>query len=37
MIEGMSSMNYGERLKKTNLLSLEMRRLRADLIEVFKS
>ena len=36
MIEGMSSMNYGERLKKTNLLSLEMRRLRADLIEVFK-
>ena len=36
IIEGMRDMEYGERLKRTNLLSLEMRRLRADLIEVFK-
>ena len=36
MIEGMQNVDYGERLRRTNLISLEMRRLRADLIEVFK-
>ena len=36
MIPELSQLNYEERLCRTNLLSLEMRRLRADLIEVFK-
>ena len=36
MMEGMSMLSYEERLKRLNLLSLEMRRLRSDLIEVFK-
>lgn len=36
MIDGMSTLNYEERLQRTNLISLEMRRLRSDMIEVFK-
>ena len=36
MIPELSQLNYEERLCGANLLSLEMRRLRADLIEVFK-
>ena len=36
MIPELSQLNYEEGLCRTNLLSLEMRRLRADLIEVFK-
>ena len=36
MIPDLSNLCYEERLERTNLLSLEMRRLRADLIEVFK-
>ena len=36
MIHELSQLNYEERLCRTNLLSLEMRRLQADLIEVFK-
>ena len=32
MIPELSQLNYDERLCRTNLLSLEMRRLRADLI-----
>ena len=36
MIPELSQLNYEERLCRTNLLSLEMRRLRADLFEVFK-
>ena len=36
MIDGFHEKSYLERLRETNLLSLEMRRLRADLIEVFK-
>ena len=36
MIECLRSDSYQERLNKTGLISLEMRRLRADLIEVFK-
>ena len=36
MIDGLQSKSYEERLKATGLISLEMRRLRADLIEVFK-
>ena len=36
MIEGLRSDSYQEMLNKTGLISLEMRRLRADLIEVFK-
>ena len=36
MIPELSQLNYEERLCRTNLLSLEMRRLRADLIEVLK-
>ena len=36
MMEGMSGFSYEERLRRLNLLSLEMRRLRSDLIEVFK-
>ena len=36
MIAGLSQLDYTDRLKRCNLLSLEMRRLRADLIEVFK-
>ena len=36
MIPGLSQLNYEERLCRTNLLSLEMCRLWADLIEVFK-
>ena len=35
MIPGLSQLHYEERLCGTNLLSLEMCRLRADLIEVF--
>ena len=36
MIEGLSRFSYEERLRRLNLISLEMRRLRGDLIEVFK-
>ena len=36
MINGMGEDEYSVRLLKTKLLSLEMRRLRSDLIEVFK-
>ena len=36
MIPELSLLNYEERLCRTNLLSLEMRRLRSDLIDVFK-
>ena len=36
MINGMWEDEYSVRLSKTKLLSLEMRRLRSDLIEVFK-
>ena len=36
MIPHLSQLNYEERLCGTTLLSLEMRRLRADLIEVIK-
>ena len=36
MIPELSHLNYEERLCRTNLLSLEMCRLRADLIEVLK-
>ena len=36
VIPELSQLNYEERLCRTNLLSLGMRRLRADLIEVFK-
>ena len=36
MIPEPSQLNYEERLCRTNLLSLEMCRLRADLIEVFE-
>ena len=36
MINGMGEDDYSVRLSKTKLLSLEMRRLRSDLIEVFK-
>ena len=37
MILELSQLNYEERLCRTNLLSLEIRRLQADLIEVLKS
>ena len=36
MINGMGEDEYSVRLSKTKLLSLEMRRLRSDLIDVFK-
>jgi ribonucleases P/MRP protein subunit RPP40 len=36
MVSELTDMDYPSRLKNTNLISLEMRRLRADLIEVFK-
>ena len=36
IIDGLQSDPYHEKLKKNGLISLEMRRLRADLIEVFK-
>ena len=36
MIPELTDLDYSSRLKNTNLISLEMRRLRADLIEVFK-
>ena len=36
MINGMGEDEYSMRLSKTKLLSLEMRRLRSDFIEVFK-
>ena len=36
MIGGIASLPYDQRLQKTNLLSLKMRRQRADLVEVYK-
>ena len=36
MIPELSQLNHDERLCRTNLLSLEMRRLRADLIDIFE-
>lgn len=36
MIEGFKELTYEELLQKTNLMSLETRRLRADLIQVFR-
>ena len=36
MITGFKELAYEERLKRTNHLSLEMRRSKADLIEVCK-
>ena len=36
LIEGVRNLTYEERLKRLNLHSLERRRLRGDLIEVFK-
>lgn len=36
MIQGFNSIPYEERLKKTRLITLERRRTRADLIEVFR-
>ena len=36
MIVGLRGLDYESQLKRCNLMSLEMRRLRADLLEVFK-
>ena len=36
IISGMHSLSYEERLKKYNLFSLERRRLRGDMIQMFK-
>ena len=36
MLPGMEGISYGERLEKLDLFSLERRRLREDLIEVYK-
>ena len=36
MISNLTSTNYNDKLKETKLMSLETRRLRADLIEVYK-
>ena len=36
MIPELSTLSYEQRLERTGLISLELRRLRADLIEVFK-
>ena len=33
MINRLSQLSYEERLKRTNLMTLELRRLRADLLE----
>ena len=36
MIEGLKGVSYDQRLKEVGLTTLETRRLRADMIEVFK-
>ena len=36
MVEGLKGLSYKERLKRLNLTTLETRRIRADLIEVYK-
>ena len=36
MIEGLKLLPYEERLRKINLTTLETRRIRADMIEVYK-
>ena len=36
MIQGMRGLSYEERLERTGLTTLEVRRARGDLIEVFK-
>ena len=35
MVEGLESMTYGERLRELDMLSLEQRRARGDMIAVF--
>ena len=36
MLNGLGQLEYEDRLKRTNLMTLELRRLRAHLIKVFK-
>jgi len=36
LIEGVRNLHYKERIKKLNLMTLEKRRYRSDLIETFK-
>ena len=36
LIEGLRDMSYSERLSHTELISMEKRRVRGDLIQVFK-
>ena len=35
LIKGLSDMSYSERLSRTGLISMEKRRVRCDLIQVF--
>ena len=37
MIRGLASLLYDQGLRRTNLISQEMRRQRADLVEVYKT
>ena len=37
MIEGLNLLPYEERVRKINLTTLETRRIRADMIEVYKN
>ena len=36
MVKGISSLSYKERLSKLNMFTLEERRIRGDLIQLFK-
>ena len=36
MVEGLKNLSYEDRLRKMNLTTLETRRTRADMIEVYK-